>query len=152
MQGTRNGPRDISRARVAINAIQRSHQAELPEDIVRLGLKGMFQRMRIECNLARGRAEADRAARREREAAEVAEGLSQEADDRVFKIAEQSIFDVKDVDAFLGEPLPSNDGRTPRPTRGRKRKRLYVRTTRPQQDSRRRPRGGRRRQAAQGTW
>lgn len=99
---------------LAIAAMQRSSQSDPPEDMVGLALDGMFQRLRIERDLARERAEAERAARREREAAETAERLAQEAADRVFKIEEQAIFVVPDVDAFLQAPLPGQDGRTSR--------------------------------------
>jgi hypothetical protein len=88
----------------AVAAIQRSYQNELPEDMVGLALGGMYQRLRIERDLARERAEAERAARVEREAAATAERLAREAADRVFKIEEQAVLAVKDVELFLGTP------------------------------------------------
>ncbi len=98
----------------AVADIQRSYQNELPEDMAGLALGGMYQRLRIERDLARKRAEAERAARVEREAAATAERLAREAADRVSKIEEQAIFAVKDVDLFLGTPLPSHNGKTSR--------------------------------------
>ncbi|WP_161784800.1 DUF2384 domain-containing protein [Rhizobium sp. YS-1r] len=104
----------LHRIPVAVNAMQRSHQNEPPEDMVGLALEGMIQRLRIERDLAREHAEAERAACREREAAETAERLAREAADRVFKIEEQALFVVKDVDVFLRAPLPGHGGRTSR--------------------------------------
>ncbi|OAE49176.1 hypothetical protein [Agrobacterium tumefaciens] len=98
----------------AVAAIQRSHRNDLPEDMVGLDLTGMYQRLRIERDLARERAEAERAARLEQEAVATAERLAREAADRVSKIEEQAILVVADVDAFLGTPLPGHDGRTSR--------------------------------------
>ncbi|MGN7713453.1 hypothetical protein [Agrobacterium radiobacter] len=107
----------ISRLRripAAVAAIQRSYQNDLPEDMVGLALAGMYQRLGIERDLARDRAEAERAMRIEREAAATVERLAREASDRVAKIEEQAAFTVKDVEAFPGTPLPGHDGKTSR--------------------------------------
>jgi hypothetical protein len=98
----------------AVAAMQRSHQCEPPEDLVGFALDGMFQRLRIGRDLARQRAESDRAARHKREAAETAKRLMDEAADRVSKIEEQAIFVVKDVDVFLRARLLGHDGKTSR--------------------------------------
>ncbi|WP_080826196.1 MULTISPECIES: hypothetical protein [Agrobacterium] len=107
----------ISRLRripAAVAAIQRSYQNDLPEDMVGLALAGMYQRLGIERDLARDRAEAERAIRIEREAAAAVERLAREASDRVAKIEEQTAFTVKDVAAFLRTPLPGHNGKTSR--------------------------------------
>lgn len=98
----------------AVAAIQRSHQNDLPEDMVGLALAGMYQRLRIERDRARELAESEQKARLEREAVATAERLAREAADRVSKIEEQAIFVVKDADAFLGAPLPGHHGKTSR--------------------------------------
>lgn len=98
----------------AVAAIRRSHHNDLPEDMVGLALAGMYQRLRIERDRARERAEAERTARLEREAVATAERLAREASDRVSRIEEQAIFAVKDVELFLGTPLPGHDGKTSR--------------------------------------
>ena len=98
----------------AVAAIQRSHHNDLPEDMVGLALAGMYQRLRIEGDRARERAEAERTARLEREAVATAERLAREASDRVSRIEEQAIFAVKDVEEFLRTPLPGHDGKTSR--------------------------------------
>lgn len=98
----------------AVAAIQRSHHNDLPEDMVGLALDGMYQRLRIERERARERAEAERTARLEREAVATAERLAREAADRVSRIEEHAIFAVKDVELFLGKPLPGHDGKTSR--------------------------------------
>jgi hypothetical protein len=61
---------------------------------------------------AQQRAEAERAARRERQAIETAARLKQEAADRVYKAEEAALFNVDD--AFMGTPLPEHEGKTPR--------------------------------------
>jgi hypothetical protein len=99
---------------IAVNAMHRSHQCEPPSDFVGLPLEGLFQRLRIERDLARERAEAERTVRIEREAAEAAKRLAREAADRVSKIEDEAIFVVKDLEAFLATPLPGNDGRSSR--------------------------------------
>ncbi len=103
----------LRRIPAAVAVMRRPHQSSPPEDMVGLSLEGMFQRLRIERDLARERTKAERVARLEREAAETAARLIREPADRVSNIGEQAIFVVKDVDTFLRTPLSGHDGRTP---------------------------------------
>ncbi|WP_065376794.1 hypothetical protein [Ensifer adhaerens] len=98
--------------RTMIEEMQRFKDVNPPDEMAGLPMDRLINRLGLARLEAEQRAEAELAARREREAIETAARLKQEAADRVYKAEEAAMFDVDD--AFMGTPLPEHEGKTPR--------------------------------------
>lgn len=98
--------------RTMIEDMQRLKDVDPPDEMAGLPMDRLINRLGLARLEAEQRAEAELAARREREAIERAARLKQEAADRVYKAEEAALFAVDD--AFMGTPLPEHGGKTPR--------------------------------------
>jgi hypothetical protein len=98
--------------RTMIEDMQHLKDVDPPDEMAGLPMDRLINRLGLARLEAQQRAEAERAARRERQAIETAARLKQEAADRVYKAEEAALFNVDD--AFMGTPLPEHEGKTPR--------------------------------------
>ncbi|MBB3389723.1 hypothetical protein FHT82_002463 [Rhizobium sp. BK275] len=99
--------------RTMIEDMQRLKDVDPPDEMAGLPMGRLINRLGLARLEAEERAEAELAARREREVIERAARLEQEAADRVQKAEEAALFDVDDVAVFMKTPLPEHGGKTP---------------------------------------